>query len=98
MKLFARQALKTPCTVQVEHTDESLCAHVELDGDVAIRPGDRVLVHGDPIQVAYGRRISVRRFATVERANRFEQAWTRFRSRFELSELYEVSFTTRRSL
>ena len=95
---FGRRAIHTHCTVAVEHTDESLSAHVELDGDLAIAPGDRVQVHGAPIRVAYGQRITVRRFATVQRANRLEQAWTKLRSRFELAELYEVSFTPRRSL
>ena len=34
------------CTVHVVNTFESLAAHVELDGDVKVRPGDEVLVHG----------------------------------------------------
>jgi uncharacterized Zn finger protein len=96
--MFARRAVETPCTVAVEHTNESLSAHVELDGDIAINPGDRVLVHGAPIRVAFGECLRVRRTATVQRANRLEQAWTRLRSRFELGELYEVSFSTRRRL
>jgi magnesium-protoporphyrin IX monomethyl ester (oxidative) cyclase len=66
---LGRQAVETACTVSVEHTNESLSAHVELDGDVAIRPGDRVLVHGAPIQVSFGECIRVRRTATVQRAN-----------------------------
>lgn len=97
MSLF-RSAFDTPCTVAVEMTDEAFSAHVELDGDHAIAPGDRVRVHGDPIRVAFGERITVRRTATVERANPVEQAWTKFWSRLELAELYEVSFTPRRSL
>lgn len=98
--ILGRRREETPCTVAVEHTEERLCAHVEFDGDVAIRPGDRVRVHGAPVRVAFGERITVRRTATVERAGWLEQAWTRFRSRFELAELYEVSFTStpRRSL
>ena len=96
--IFARRDFETPCTVAVEHTNESLSAHVELDGDVHMQPGDRVLVHGAPIRVAFGECITVRRTATVRRANRLEQAWTRLRSRFELGELYEVSFSTRRRL
>jgi uncharacterized Zn finger protein len=95
---FGRTVVETPCTVAVEHTNESLSAHVELDGDVQIRPGDRVQVHGAPIQVAFGHCVTVRRSATVHRANALEQAWTRLRSRFELGELYEVSFSTRRRL
>ena len=39
------------CTVHVVNTFESLAAHVELDGDVKVRPGDEVLVHGQEIRV-----------------------------------------------
>ncbi|MBB5746073.1 hypothetical protein [Brevundimonas variabilis] len=90
--------LQTPCTIEVEHSDESLHAHVALDGDPDIRPGDQVLVHGDPIHVAFGQRRTFRRFATVRRASPLERLWTKVTARFELSELYDVSFTPRRSL
>lgn len=93
-----RRAFDTLCTVKVEHTNDAFSAHVELDGDVRVGPGDRVRVHGDPIRVAFGERLTVRRTATVSPAHPLEQAWTKLRSRFELSELYEVSFTPRRSL
>lgn len=89
---------QTPCTVEVEHSDENLYAHVALDGDPVINPGDRVRVHGDPIHVAFGQRRTFRRFATIERAGLLERVWTRLTARFELSELYEVSFTPRRTL
>ncbi|NBU19658.1 MAG: hypothetical protein EBS44_10555, partial [Betaproteobacteria bacterium] len=42
------------CTVRVVNTFESLAAHVELDGDVTVGPGDEVLVHGEEIRVPYG--------------------------------------------
>ena len=96
--MFGRAILETPCTVSVEHTNEELSAHVELDGDPVIAPGDQVRVHGPPIQVAFGERIRVRRLATVHRAGLFERVWTRLSSRLELAELYEVSFSPRRSL
>lgn len=96
--IFRRRRLDTACTVQVEHTNENFAAHVELDGAVEIRPGDRVRVHGDPIKVAFGETLVVRRDATVERAFPIERALTRLKARFELSELYEVSFTPRRVL
>jgi hypothetical protein len=92
------RSLQTACTIEVEHSEDSLHAHVSLDGDPLIRPGDRVLVHGEPIHVPFGQRQTFRRPATLERANLLERAWTRFAARFELSELYEVSFTPRRTL
>ncbi len=92
------RTINTACTIEVEHSDESLHAHVALDGDPVIRPGDQVRVHGDPIHVAFGQRRTFRRLATIRRANMLERVWTRLTARFELSELYEVSFTTRRSL
>ena len=93
---FGRRVHHTPCTIEIEHSEVSLHAHVDLDRQFDIRPGDRVRVHGDPIQVAFGQKLVLRREATVERAGWIERQWTRLTSRFELSELYEVSFTPRR--
>lgn len=90
-----RAAEPVQCTVLVEHTNEHLHAHVELDGEVQVNPGDRVIVHGAPIKVAFGERQSFRRTATVERAGRLEQLWTRWRGNFELTELYEVGVLPR---
>jgi hypothetical protein len=90
---LGRTRQQTPCTIEIEHTEQSLHAHVELDGGLALQPGDRVRVHGDPIRVVFGERLVLRRDATVERAGWLERQWTRFAARFELSELYEVSFT-----
>ncbi len=84
---------QTPCTIEIEHSEASLHAHVELDGDIALRPGDRVRVHGEPIRIAFGQTMVLRRDATVERAGWLERQWTRLAARFELSELYEVSFS-----
>lgn len=82
----------TQCTVSVEVTAERCRADVVLDGDIAIEPGDRVRVHGDPIRCGIGHKLEVRRTVTVERAGPFRRAWTRFAGYFELTELYEVSF------
>jgi len=83
------------CTIEVEHSDESLHAHVALDGNPAIGPGDRVRVHGSPIRVTFGEKIVVRRDATLTRAGALLRAWTRFAGHFGMAELYEVSFTGR---
>ena len=93
MSLFRRRSIVTPCRIEVEHSDENLCAHVELAGGVAVNPGDRVRVHGAPIRVGFGERARFERTATVERAGAIEQLWTRLAGHFELAELYEVSFT-----
>lgn len=94
MRLFARQSWETGCTIAVEHTAEALHAHVELDGNVAIGPGDHVRVHGAPVRLPFGEAISVRRRATVSRAGLVAQWWTRLRANLELTELYEITFTS----
>ena len=95
---LVRRKQDAPCTIEIEHTERSLHAHVELDGAPALQPGDRVRVHGDPIRVRFGDKLTLHRNATVERAGWLERQWTRFAARFELSELYEVSFTPGRLL
>lgn len=96
MTPFRRASFDTPCRIEVEHSDEFLCAHVELCGDVAINPGDQVRVHGDPIHVDFGERRVFERTATVERAGAVERLWTKLLGHFEMAELYEVSFSDRK--
>jgi hypothetical protein len=91
--LWRRNRFDTPCTIAIEQSEEHFHAHVELDGDVPIGPGDRVRVHGAPIRVPFGARIEIRRMATVEIAGPIRRAWTKLKANFELTELYEVSFT-----
>ena len=92
------QTFSIPCTVEIEHTADSLHAHVELQGDFDIRPGDEVLVHDAPTNVAFGDKLLVQRNATIVRAGLLERIWTKFAGHFELNELYEVSFSERRKL
>jgi len=87
-----------PCTLDIEHTAESLHAHVELEGGVQIEPGDKVKVHGEAIDVPFGERRTFRRTATVTRAGWTDRLWIRLTSRLELTELYDVSFTSGRKL
>jgi hypothetical protein len=89
-----REKFDVPCTIEIENTFESLHAHVDLDGAVAVDAGDEVLVHGDPVRVPYGQKVVLRRLATVTRANWVDRAWTRLLARLELTELYEVSFSS----
>ncbi len=91
--VFARRRIEVPCTVEVSHTFESLHAHVVLDGDVRIAPGDEVLVHGKPIEAPYGHVITERRMATVTQATVWERLWTRATGDFEFMELCEFSFS-----
>lgn len=95
---LSRQSFEFPCTVEIEHTPESLHAHVEIDGDFAIEPGDEVLVVDAPSHPPYGGRVVVRRKVVVTRAGALERMWTRLKGNLELTELYDVSFTERRRL
>lgn len=97
MPTLARTRFDTPCRIEVEHSDEHFHAHVKLAGDVPIYPGDKVRVHGDPIVVGFGESAVFNRTATVERATAIERLWTKFAGHFEMTELYEVSFTPRRT-
>lgn len=85
------------CTVRVSHRFEELSAHVELEGDVAISPGDHVVVHGAPIHPPYGEVQIERRRATVTRAPWHARVWTRLTGDFDCLSLLEVSFSERRT-
>ncbi|MBD8902835.1 hypothetical protein FV220_21320 [Methylobacterium sp. WL19] len=98
MASFGRRIVEVPCTVEIEQTPETLHAHVTLDAAFEIEPGDEVQVHDAPTSVPYGERLVVRRTATVTRAGILERLWTKFTGHFELTELYEVSFSERRRL
>ena len=87
------RTIEIPCTIEIEQTADSFHAHVALDGDIAIWPGDQVRVHGEPIRMAFGEKRTERRRATVTRAGLLRRVWTRLTGRLELQELYEVSFT-----
>jgi hypothetical protein len=97
-RLFSGTSFDVPCTIEVEHTFDSLHAHVELDGGVKIEPGDEVQVHGDPIIVPYGEKAVLRRQATVRRAGLIERAWTKATGDLEFMELCEFSFSSGKKL
>ena len=81
-----------PCRIEIEQSHEHFHAHVELDQDIEIWPGDRVRVHGAPIQIAFGSSATFNRTATVTRAGPIRRVWTKLLSYFDFAELYEVSF------
>jgi hypothetical protein len=98
MGFFTSSSIEVPCTVEIEQTAESLHAHVTLESDVEIRPGDEVMVHDAPTEVPFGERAVFRRTATVVRASTLERFWTKLTGNLELNELYDVSFTERMRL
>jgi hypothetical protein len=85
------------CTIEIEQTGESLHAHVNLDNDVEIHPGDEVTIHGAPVRVAFGDRVSLRRTATIVRAGTLRRLMTHLAGYLELTDLYEVSFSDGRA-
>jgi hypothetical protein len=95
---LVRQRFECPCTIEIENTSESLHAHVELDGDFVIAPGDEVLVIDAPERPPSGERIVARRRAVITRASALDRLWTRLAGNLEVTELYDVSFSEKRSL
>lgn len=86
--------IEVGCTIEIENTFESLHAHVALDGDLTIEPGDEVQVHGAQIIVPFGEKVTLRRTATLVRAGSLERAWTRLTGDLEFMELCEFSFSS----
>lgn len=83
------------CRVEIEESRTGLHAHVELDG-VLVEPGDSVLVHEAPTGVRYGENLSCQRRATIVRASAVKRRLTRIAGLFELGELFEFGFSSRR--
>ena len=90
-----RAPFEVPCRIIVEHSHDSLEAHVELDGHEP-EIGDKITVHGAPITTRFGESLDLMRTATVRPAGVLEKAFIRLKALFTLTELYEVSFSPRR--
>ena len=97
MGLFTRDRLDTQCTIEIEHTFDNLHAHVELDGDIELGPGDQVKVHGAAVKLPFGERLTLRRPVTVWKATPFGRLGTRMKAQLELTELYEITFSSEKS-
>jgi hypothetical protein len=82
-----------PCRIRIEQSEAHFHAHVALEGDIPIFPGDSVRVHGAPIRIQFGQTAVFDRVATVTRAGWLRRSWTRLAAYFDLRELYEVSFS-----
>jgi hypothetical protein len=92
-----RKSFDVPCIVEIEQSSETLHAHVVLDGDIQIEPGDEVIVHNAPTRVEFGERLVVRRTATVVRGSALDRLRARIEGYLELTELYDVSFSDGRA-
>lgn len=88
-----KKSVRMPCTIRINHTWETLEAHVELADGQQPGIGDQITVHGAAVQVPFGKSITLQREATLRRAGPLEKLWVRFMSMFEITELYEVNFT-----
>jgi hypothetical protein len=97
MGIFTRDRLDTQCTIEIEHTFDNLHAHVELDGGIELGPGDQVKVHGAAVKLPFGERLTLRRPVTVWKATPLGRLWTRMKAQLELTELYEITFSSEKS-
>ncbi|NQW58665.1 MAG: hypothetical protein HQ456_08155 [Polynucleobacter sp.] len=84
-----------PYQLEMANTWEDLYAHVDLY-DVDLGPGDIVQLIDAPITLAYGQKRIVQGQAKYRKASLFSRFWTRFIARFEITMLYEVSFSSTR--
>lgn len=90
--MIAPRSFEVPCRIAIEQSEAHFHAHVELGEDIAIRAGDRVRVHGEPIAIRFGESATYERTATVTRASPLVRGWTKLVAYLDLAELYEVSF------
>ena len=93
MGFITRTCEQAPCEVTISHRFEELSAHVKFLNGAVVNPGDSVLVHGAEIMAAYGEVVQEERIATITRASKLEQLWTRATGDFEFMELCEFSFS-----
>jgi hypothetical protein len=56
-----------------------------------------VKVHGAAVKLPFGERLTLRRPVTVWKATPFGRLWTRMKAQLELTELYEITFSSEKS-
>ena len=86
-----RRQVEVPCSIDLESTHDHFHAHVELEG-LEPEPGDAVTVGNTPSRIAFGEKRTYRSRATVAQASALRRWWTKWRSRLDITELYEVGF------
>ena len=92
--LLGGRRIEVPCVIDFERTGESLHAWAEPLG-VEVGPGDTVLLHEAPTQLAFGEKRVWHGRATVIRAGLLGRLRARLAGFLELTELYEVGFQPR---
>ncbi|EDZ42421.1 conserved hypothetical protein [Rhodobacteraceae bacterium HTCC2083] len=66
---------------------------MKFNNGAVVNPGDTVQVQGSEIMAPYGELVEEERIATITRASKLEQLWTRATGDFEFMELCEFSFS-----
>ena len=89
--MFGRRSIEVPCMVDIEQSFDSLHAHAIPEG-IFLRPGDQVMVHGLPAQIAPGTSLRLACTATVYRAGWLTRFWTEASAILDLAELYHCGF------
>jgi hypothetical protein len=96
-KIFSGTELQFPCTLDLEHTSNSLHAHVAIVG-CELGPGDSVVLSNVDHRLRFGEQRSVAAVATVTRAGWLRRQWFKAVSMMQLTSLYDVSFSDRKRL
>ncbi|MDE8348921.1 MAG: hypothetical protein POG74_05475 [Acidocella sp.] len=86
------QIIDVLCSIDIEQSPYSLHAHA-IPENIDIGPGDTIIVHDAPTNIAFGERYTGERRATLYRASALQRLWTEFVSIFDIGELYEVGFS-----
>lgn len=81
--------------LEMANTWDDLYAHVHLPG-VDVGTGDSVLIQNAPTSLPWGQRRRVEGLAIYQKASSLKKLWIRLIGRFEITMLYEVSFSSTR--
>jgi hypothetical protein len=87
---MTRATVEGVCTVEIEQTPKSF--HAFSPPEIAVEPGDEVVIHDPPTSVAFGETVRQECRMTVRRASALKRIWTRQAGLFSLTKLYEVGF------
>lgn len=82
-------------SLDMANTWEDLYAHVDIQG-IDIGPGDAIKLHRVPVELPYGQKRFVQGKASYVKAGVMKRWFIKTFSRFEITMLYEVSFSSTR--